>query len=140
MKKILEAISRAFYSLRSIIPDTHPGDIEDQMVTLKELIKNPSISNKEAIQVPDGYMLGGKFIKTIDKNTITIQNAREYITITPALLKYGYKSKYNPDADKHHFEIYTEGWKYIEERSNINPGLAIDFLKRYLHRVKNKVK
>ena len=105
---------------------------------LKELLETSSILDSKPATVEDAFITGGEFKKVIDGDIIMIKNAREYIKITPQTVVYGYTSKYDQNCDQHHMEVRRVPWQYIDDNSNVTPSIAIEFINRYLDRLRRK--
>lgn len=131
MDKILNAISAFF---RKFIPES--VSIEEEVMKLKELVETSTILDLHPVATNDHFITGGEFEKQVEGSIITITNAREYVKITPQSIVYGYRSKYSTNFDQHHMEVNRHPWQYVDEKSNITPGIAVQFLHRYLKRLK----
>lgn len=136
MNKILEIVHRI---IKNIMPEIHPGDIYEQINDIKKLVETTHIGKPTSHDsIGSRYGLNGPFHKQVSNGHITISDARQYVTIFPHYVIYGYWSKYQEHSDRHHLELSRNPWQYIETNSNITPSILLRFLKHYDEIIKKK--
>lgn len=132
MKSLLATLRRI---IKRIMPDVQPGNINEEVEKIKHLIENTHITEEfNHYGFGGGFSGHGPYKKVTTDGKITISDARQYVTISPTMVVYGYKSKYPPYGDRHHVEIQRKPgniWQYLDDDSNIRPTILLDFLKRY---------